>query len=1313
MLDRLISEIANLLQMSEEQVRLSFSEDQLNRLLNESKCEDPGVISNFIDSLEVPCQDPGTQFDSSQEQTEIADPIIEEPFNPSECKDAADQVNREIKIQLEEYNNTNILLNKLIEFQDHIKVVGYYYEERVKRAASVLNDYRPLLTQRNQLNSEIDQIDNSILLIKNKRDNQILERLANGSISYQEYLNLREKYSNDILDLNAQKNEVNLKLIQVQIQINLKSGNYAVLNNDDSNRITGLDPNSNSDRISGFITGSNNYLTSSEINSLNNKLKNYSEYLKISRSDENTYQGIINNPRLKFEIRLQGLNSIRIEREVYNENTGESNTFEINFPIAENPLLLDNSFKNGFSGCEIKNVEPKEESSGSLYTLYYNKLADPFERMFTLEDRGLTNSILQLDPALVGSDNITKKENGKDYFIKDLNKMNSFYSDFESAFEAKKNELREQVKILAAETLKSSLITLARKDVDLLIASGGFYTNLVEDSSELRTIIDSINRANIIYVETIGKINSEIDRLKARAEELKPDPEQIKARLKQLNSKCFEEKDTEGEQEPSCQDVKSKLGSDPLYLNQVDGSMPNFTQLCYWREFANVANIMGLAPIPNGPTELRYWPVGFIIPTPAGLIKIPLPIIWIPIICISSPLGVVVVFLTVNGIFISPIVFFLSSSGHKQHIVTLRGPSPKFGSDQFDETIKPTIKIPVAAKAAKDAAVRLANRLQVPQSDIDRLESLKQKRAELEAAGDTDAVKRVDDRIAKMEKKKEDLGKGSTEILKDILDSKESAKDDLEKIKSDIIKKINTIGRPSTRAVERLKEKAAERDANLRDDLVKALERNDLDRVKEIRILLREDGLDLNDKIKAISEDILEYFDNLDLPKFTIPKDESKVNPLPPVSQRMKSDAEDKKSKLNTRIFSKKDKSVKNILKMDLAKYRKEIDLDLGDVSISLNTDDAADKVADLMKRALESVIKFSTKLENRPAIGFKPETVALLSSLKLDLDPFAPCCAKPAVEIDLGPTAAIIALFNTAIPFITDYVKGLNPDQLKSMFGGKQTIGTRDIRLSLVSLISQNIPDSIVIPIPEFGLSQSMIAASTLLSSIQIPQAAFPAVVKAFSAPKQISVNLNTLIKTPLKEALEGYLTRSVSAFPRDIGSDFVNMSGPDLKQILIRFLDFKFAEIESLLDPVYSVLSFAKSAKGADLNVLEKTVHSLPVYGLPIEKQFSIKTLIKMNLPSSSAYWVIDLEALDQASALLEPLLSPIVKSPVGYFMVAGAAVTGNLDLIRKLHPILNFDDVPAWERLTIANVMLMLFLDEFIYEAANKVGFFRQYV
>ncbi len=1304
--------------MSEEQVRLSFSEDQLNRLLNESKCEDPGVISNFIDSLEVPCQDPGTQFDSTLEptdsefETELDRLETEEPFNPSECKDAADQVNREIKIQLEEYNTTNILLNKLIEFQDHIKVVGYYYEERVKRAASVLNDYRPLLTQRNQLNLEIIQIDNSISSIETKQSD-LTNQYINAFISYDQYLTLSQKYTNNILDLNAQKNEANNKLNEVQTQLDLKSDNYSVLNTSNPNRITGLNQDSNSIQISQFNQESGNYLEDSDINSLNNKLKNYSEYLKVKRSDENTYQGIINNPRLKFEIQLQGLNTIEIEREIYNEETGESNTFKINFPISENSLLLDNSFKNGFSGCEIKNVDPKEESSGSLYTLYYNKLADPFEKMFTLEDRGLTTSILQLDPSLIGSDNITKKENGKDYFIKDLNKMNSFYNDFESTFESKKNELREQVKLLAETNLKSSLITLARKDVDLLIASGGFYTNLVEDSSDLRTIIDNINRANIIYVETIGRINSEINRLKARLEELKPDPEQIKARLKQLNSKCFEEKDTGGEPEPSCQDVKSKLGSDPLYLNQVDGSMPNFTQLCYWKEFANVANIMGLAPIPNGPTELRYWPVGFIIPTPAGLLKIPLPIIWIPIFCISSPFGVVVIFLTINGIFISPVVFFLSSSGHKQHIATIRGSSPKFGSDQFDDIIKPTIKIPVAAKAAKDAAVRLANRIQVPQADIDKLNSFKQKRVELEAAGDTDAVKRVDERIAKMEKKKEDLGKGSTEILKDILDSKESAKDDLDKIKSDIIKKINTIGRPSTRAVERLKEKAAERGAKLRNDLVKALERNNLDRVKEIRILLKEDGLDLNDKISAISKDILEYFDNLDLPKFTIPKEESKLNPLPTVSQRMKSDAKDKKSKLNTRIFSKKDMSVKNILKMDLAKYRKEIDLDLGDVSINLNTNGAVNKVADLMKSALESVIKFSTKLENRPAIGFKPETITLLSSLKVDLDPFAPCCAKPTVEIDLGPTSAIITLFNTAIPFVTDYVKGLNPDQLKSMFGGKQTVGTRDIRLSLVSLISQNIPDSIMIPIPEFGLSQSMNASSTLLSSIQIPQASFPPEVKVFSAPKQISVNLNTLIKTSLKKSLEKYLNQNTSAFPRDIGSDFINISGSDLKQILIRFLDFKFTEIESLLDPVYSALSFAKSAKGADLNILEKTVHNLPVHGLPIEKQFSIKTLIKMNLPSSSAYWLIDLDALDRASALLEPLLSPIVKSPVGYLMVAGAAVTGNLDLIRKLHPILNFDDIPAWERLTITNVLLMLFLDEFIYEAANKVGFFRQYV
>jgi len=233
------------------------------------------------------------------------------------------------------------------------------------------------------------------------------------------------------------------------------------------------------------------------------------------------------------------------------------------------------------------------------------------------------------------------------------------------------------------------------------------------------------------------------------------------------------------------------------------------------------------------------------------------------------------------------------------------------------------------------------------------------------------------------------------------------------------------------------------------------------------------------------------------------------------------------------------------------------------------------------------------------------------------------------------------------------------------------------------------------------------------VLSSIQIPQAPFPPEVKAFSAPGQISVDLNTIIKTPLTGALRQYLEKNVSSFPRDLELDFTNMSGSDLKQILIRFLDLKFAEIEPLLNPIYAAISFFKSAKGSDLNILEKTVHSLPVYGTAIEKLFSVKTLIKMNLPGSAAYSLIDLDALAQATALLEPLLSPIVKSPAGYFIVAGAAVTGNLDLIRKIHPILNFDDIPAWERLTISNVMLLLFLDEFIHEAANKVGLFRQYI
>ena len=57
---------------------------------------------------------------------------------------------------------------------------------------------------------------------------------------------------------------------------------------------------------------------------------------------------------------------------------------------------------------------------------------------------------------------------------------------------------------------------------------------------------------------------------------------------------------------------------------------------------------------------------------------------------------------------ISPVVFFVSSSGFKQHILTVKGSSKKFGYTAEDASIKSGIQAPAFLLAAKDKANRLA-----------------------------------------------------------------------------------------------------------------------------------------------------------------------------------------------------------------------------------------------------------------------------------------------------------------------------------------------------------------------------------------------------------------------------------------------------------------------------------------------------------------------------------------------------------------------------------------------------------------------------
>lgn len=110
--------------------------------------------------------------------------------------------------------------------------------------------------------------------------------------------------------------------------------------------------------------------------------------------------------------------------------------------------------------------------------------------------------------------------------------------------------------------------------------------------------------------------------------------------------------------------VPDKL--DQYYL--ADPNMPFLDKLSYWRKFASVANITGLLP--------SNWTYGVIIPTTAGLIGIPMPMVWTPISVIPTPTGIYVIFIGQCGIMPSPFIYHFSGvSTTSGFLLSLRGPS--------------------------------------------------------------------------------------------------------------------------------------------------------------------------------------------------------------------------------------------------------------------------------------------------------------------------------------------------------------------------------------------------------------------------------------------------------------------------------------------------------------------------------------------------------------------------------------------------------------------------------------------------------------
>ena len=1194
-LDILINEVAGVLGISPAEVKSKFTKEQLDELLSNSLCQPGDEVGIPITSISsIPCDDlnlpnllPPVNISGDLDKIlEDASSNANQKDSPEKCIKKVDEVNSIIEKQITDYTNYKTLLDKLLEYRDNYAPVSTYFSERAKEASRILNLFDPILIEKERLETLRVQLQNTL----DSQNTQLSAATLAANVSQIDLINAQITLTNTEISLN------NTNITNNQSVLTTTESTFPIFSNTYYSTLSGFldNPDSAGSSLTNYLGDLfNNYVDSDTISTIANQFNNYSEGLTVGTSTQtpNSIQEAIERAYFSFSLRFVQLSHIKLEKETINKQTGARNTESYIFLIKDNPLLEKNSFFKNTSIFSLSEffLDNDQLPSGRIYNQYYNLFKDPINNFFSLDDRGLTSNIDLVDPKVKGTSSEIKKENNTDYYIKDINVMQDFYQDFDSRFELRKNEVHTRVIASSQEEIRINMEKLARQEVQLLLAIGRVNKYLPGQSSNLTSVIESLNQQNTEFSQSLTDLDSEITRIKKRIEELKPNPANVKALLKSYSPECFEKIDQPVQ---DCAETKPLLGSDPLFTKTLesgcDPTLPNYTQMCYWLEFAKIATKVGLLPIPNIPnvTQLRYWPVGLVIPYPGGLIKIPLPIIWIPLISISSSAGTIVIFLTINGIFISPVVFFVSNSGFKQHIITIKGPSEKFGYDSNDELLKPSINIPLKLLALNSKAERLSNEASLGTNYLltqkQKVDLAKQQTI-LKAAEDSANETNNENRKLRVKREKDNFNQASTNLsnfekLENILNKTDSAKDVIYDAKVAINNRINELGKPPIGKSNELKAKILERRDNLLNQLKSALVAGDDSKIKKLREDLKSDGIPLSDKISAIKSDMLTYFDRIDFPKVTIPKDRTTIDPKENAITEFISKISDFASTHKTQFFSKDNEKVKSIMLVQLAKSKNTIlkefssdlpsdnliDLDLNpqmarDLLLKANTTiiknlkgegatgnikeiqsditdlteqskNEPDKIKKLkLNKDLEKKkIQLSEVLENsrvKLSLALTPQVMNALGATTISFDAFASCCKKEQFTLPLGISPAV-PILESVLGILNSSVNSLSSQDLKSLLGGKIKVSANEVASAYIGIIKKNIPDDLTIPLPDLNLltfAKSFTGTLAALFEIKAPNlAAQPAL------PLSIKLDLN-LLKQPLKSLLLKFLENSL----------------------------------------------------------------------------------------------------------------------------------------------------------------------------------------
>lgn len=170
--------------------------------------------------------------------------------------------------------------------------------------------------------------------------------------------------------------------------------------------------------------------------------------------------------------------------------------------------------------------------------------------------------------------------------------------------------------------------------------------------------------------ETLKRIDA--NDIKIKYDEAKKKETQSEEVLSKVNDLINDELSKMG-CNPSNVAPKSEAGGNLDFKNV--STNPTIFDFAWWKKFSKLATLVNLVPL--------HWPVGLIIITPAALIKIPFPIIWIPLFVIATEKAICVLFIGQCGILPCPFLFaqhFLPipvgpfESNNPYFVLAMRGP---------------------------------------------------------------------------------------------------------------------------------------------------------------------------------------------------------------------------------------------------------------------------------------------------------------------------------------------------------------------------------------------------------------------------------------------------------------------------------------------------------------------------------------------------------------------------------------------------------------------------------------------------------------